>query len=106
FENAADFTFFFVGNIDFEKHGQLIHTYLSNLPTNVNRESYKNLDIKMVSGKQQLDVKKGEAPRSNVDITFHGDFSFEGNNEYMFQSMLDVARIKLRESMREDLGGV
>lgn len=106
FANAADFTFFFVGNIDFEKHGNLIHTYLANLPTNANTENYKDLGIKFISGKQQMDIKKGEAPRSNVDITYHGDFKFEGDNEYMFQSMLDVARIKLRESMREDLGGV
>lgn len=106
FSNAADFTFFFVGNIDFEKHGNLIHTYLSNLPVDGKTENYKDLGIKLISGKQRLDIKKGEAPRSNVDITFHGDFKFEGDNEYMFQSMLDVARIKLRETMREDLGGV
>ena len=106
FSNAADFTFFFVGNIDFEKHGNLIHTYLSNLPSNATREDYKDLNIKYISGKQNMNIKKGEAPRSNVDITYHGDFSFEGDNEFMFQSMLEVARIKLRETMREDLGGV
>ena len=48
----------------------------------------------------------GEAPKALVDITFHGDFDWTPENRYHFKSMIDILRIKMRESMREDKGGV
>jgi zinc protease len=37
---------------------------------------------------------------------FHGGFEWNDWNNYVFQSMIDLMRIKLREAMREDKGGV
>jgi zinc protease len=49
---------------------------------------------------------KGEAPRSNVQIIYHGDFEWNDDNVFVFRRTVDYLRVKLRESLREDLGGV
>jgi len=39
-------------------------------------------------------------------MMYHGDFEYTPQNKYDFESMIQVLRIKMRESMREELGGV
>ena len=50
---------------------------------------------------------RGQAPKALVDLVFHGPFDYsESQKRYDFYSMIDLLRIKLREAMREDMGGV
>lgn len=37
---------------------------------------------------------------------YHGDYEYNKDNNYLMQSMIAYLRIKLRETMREDMGGV
>lgn len=41
-----------------------------------------------------------------MDITYHGAFDWDDQNRYQLTSMIDLLRIKLREALREDKGGV
>ena len=106
FADASDFTFFFVGNFDMDQMKKLSETYLANLPTTGRKETWKDLGVKPPVGKVEKRLVKGEAPKALVNMTFHGDFEWTGQNRYDFYSTLDVLRIKMRESMREDKGGV
>jgi len=106
FADAGDFTFFFVGNFDMDNMKKLANTYLANLPTTGRKETWKDIGIKKPQGKVEKKLVKGEAPKALVNMTFHGDFEWTGQNRYDFYSMLAVLRIKMRESMREDKGGV
>jgi zinc protease len=49
---------------------------------------------------------RGEAPKSLVQMIYHGDDHFNADTSYLLQSLLDLARIKLREELREEEGGV
>lgn len=107
FADAADFTFIFVGNFDVQKMKGLAAKYLGNLPSTHRKETWKDVKADMVGGKVQKAIEKGEAPKSEVNITYHGDFNWDdAQARYDFNAMTDVLRIKMRESMREDKGGV
>ena len=49
---------------------------------------------------------RGEAPKSLVQLVYHGDDVYNAENNYIMESLIALARIKLREELREDQGGV
>jgi zinc protease len=106
FANASDFTFFLIGNVDPIKHQDLITRYLGRLPVTDKREALIDPDIRIREGRHELIFNKGKAQKSLVEITLHGAFDFQKEDEHLFQSLLEIARIKLRESLREEMGGV
>jgi zinc protease len=106
FADASDFTFLFVGNFDIETIKPLLATYLGSLPALNRNENFKDVGADYFPSKITKSYTKGEAPKALVNIIYHGDFKWDPVNRYNFSSMIDVLRIKMRESMREDKGGV
>lgn len=106
FADASDFTFVFVGNFSIEKIKPLLLKYLGNLPQIGRKDKFQDLGIRLAPGVIDTLITRGTAPKSIVDITFHGDFEYTGKNRYEFNAMLAVLRIQLREQLREELGGV
>ncbi len=105
FADAGDFTFFFVGNFDLDRMRPLVRTYFGNLPTTDRTETWRNNGIDPPRGVIKKIVKKGIEQKSAVNIIFTGPFEFNRQNRYDIQSMAQVLRIRLREILREDLGG-
>ena len=107
FADASDFTFIFVGNLDMEEMKKLTATYLGNLPSNNRKETWKNVGVNFPKGVIIKELKRGKAPKSLIEIDFHGDFDYgDDQGRYNFYSLMDLLRIKMRESMREEKGGV
>jgi zinc protease len=105
FAEAGDFMFFFVGNFDKTQLKSLVETYLSNLPTKNRQESWKDVTYDFPKGVITKIVRKGQEPKSQNSIIFTGDFEWNRENRYKANSLIEVLRIKLRERIREDLGG-
>jgi len=105
FADAGDFTFVVVGNFDLETLRPLVTTYLGGLPTSGRQETWRDLDIDPPTGVIEKKVFKGIEQKGRVQITFTGDFEWDRQNRYDFQSMVSTFRIKLREILREDSGG-
>ena len=106
FGDASDFIFTFVGNFDEAVLTDLAQKYLGNLPDMGRDETWQDVGIDAVDGGIKDRFEKGEAPKTNVHMYFHGDYEYESDNNYVMSSMLAYLRIKLREALREDLGGV
>ena len=106
FADASDFTFFFVGNFELTEMKNLLQTYIGNLPVVDREDHWKDIELEYAPGKIEKTFMKGQAPKTNVRLMWHGPFEWNSKNRYNFNSMIEVLRIKLRESMREDLGGV
>ncbi|NNF22579.1 MAG: insulinase family protein [Saprospiraceae bacterium] len=106
FADASDFAFTFVGNFDENTMKQLAQKYLGNLPGIDREETWKDIGLEYFPGQLRRSFKNGEAPKTQVELFFHGDFEYSPENAYKFNSMLDYLRIKLREELREDKGGV
>lgn len=106
FADASDFTFFFVGNFDLDKVKPMIEEYLGGLPSTGRKESWKDLKINPPTGIVSRQVMKGEEPKSQVRLMFTGPFEWNRPNRLDIQAMMNVVNIRLRESLREDKGGV
>lgn len=106
FEDADDFGFFFVGNFDIETIRPLIATYLGNLPTKKREENWKNLGIHPPENPVDKAVYQGTEPKSQVNLIFTGETTYDGKVDLQLNTASEILRIRLRETLREEEGGV
>jgi zinc protease len=106
FADASDFTFVFVGAFQPEKLRPLAETYLASLPSLKRKERGRHVGDDPKPGKVTVEVKKGLEPKSSVNIMFHGDARWSIEERAALRAAVDVLRIRLRELLREDKGGV
>ncbi len=106
FRNAADFTFFFVGNIDTETLKPLIEQYIGGLPYFDDREQWRNLDADPPAGVVEKLVEKGQEEKSLQYIAFHGDFDYSSENAIELNAVGRILSTRLLEVIREDKSSV
>jgi zinc protease len=105
FRNAGRFTYIIVGSFDIEKIKPYIQTYIGNLPSSGNKETWKDVGRSYPKGVIEKQVFKGIEPKSQVSINFTGPFKWTDQNVFNIVALTDVLEIKLREVLREDKGG-
>ena len=105
FADASDFTFIFVGNIDTLAIRPLVERYIGGLPATHRDELWRDLGLEYPRGVVRRDVHKGADPKSETRVIFTGPFEYTRHNVYVMSSLVDVLQIKLRERLREQLGG-
>lgn len=105
FADASDFTFVFVGSFEADSLRPLIQTYLGGLPSIGRDETWRDEGIRPPSGVIRKVVYRGIEPKSETQIAFTGPFEWTRDNRYALRSLTNVMRIRLREVLREDLGG-
>jgi len=108
FGDASDFTFVIVGTVDLARLKPLVETYLASLPTLKRKvkDSEKDLGIKRAAGVVKKEWKLGQEPKARVTLTFHGDEKWTRDLDRDLFIFGRVLSIKLRETLREDMGGV
>jgi zinc protease len=106
FANAGDFTFVFVGAFKPDDLRPLVQTYLASLPPLDRKEEGRHVGDDPKTGKLTVEVKKGIEAKSSVRLSFHGDAKWSMDERFALRGAVDVLRIRLREVMREDKGGV
>jgi len=105
FADTGDFTFFIVGSFDPEKIKPLIEKYIGGLPVTDREETWKDVSFNYPSGVIEKSVYRGKEPKSKSTIIFTGDFEWNRQNRHVTDTMIQILQIKLREVLREDLGG-
>jgi len=105
FADASDFTFAFVGSFQADSLRPLIRTYLGGLPSIGRDETWRDEGIRPPTGVIHKVVYRGIEPKSQTQIAFTGPFEWTRDNRYALRSLANVMRIRLREVLREDLGG-
>jgi zinc protease len=105
FANASDFTFVFVGNIDTTTLKPLIEQYIGGLPSSETHQTWRDVGIDFARGAIHRAVHRGAEPKSNTDIIYSGPLAFSRHSVYELQALEDVLEIRLRQRLREKLGG-
>jgi len=105
FSDASDFTFVFVGSFDLATMKPLVERYLGALPATHRKETWKDIGMIRPKGVIEKRVEKGIEPKSRARISFGGPFEFNQDRRVAIRALADVLQIRLRESLREDLGG-
>ena len=105
FADASDFTFVFVGAIDMDTMRPLVERYLGALPVVERVDGPVDLDIDPPDGRIEKTVNGGIEPVSQTRIAFTGPFGYTAPNRLGMRAMAQALELRLRERMREDLGG-
>lgn len=105
FADASDFTFVFVGTVNPDTLKPLVEKYLASLPSTGRKETWRDMGITRVKGVVEKVVEKGIEPKSQTSITFHGPFVYDQEQRIVIRAMTEVLQTRLRESLREELGG-
>ncbi len=105
FGDAGDFTFVFVGNLDFEKIKPLVCRYLASLPTRHRVETWKDWRIPPPEGVVKRTVEKGVEPKSLAAVVFSGPFRYNLEDRNALSAASQVLETRLRKLLREKLSG-
>jgi len=106
FANAANFTFFFVGAFKVDEVTPLLTKYLGGLPSKGTPDSQSGA-LKMQFPREVVreTVTKGREPRSQTVISFFADASADEFESHRLRAATTVLEAKLRDILREELGG-
>lgn len=107
FGDASDFVFLFVGNIPEARLLELGQTYLGNLPVSDRENAWKDVGAPLHAGSLDTTFLGGQTPRAQVHIDWHAAFPYQDRQQrYAFASLVELLRLRLREVLREEAGGV
>ena len=105
FADASDFTFVIVGDFDVDSIRPLVQRYLASLPSIGREEEGRDVGIRPPTGVVRRVVRAGTEPQSQTYISFTGPFEYSETESHVLASMGEVLQNRLRERLREALGG-
>ena len=95
-----------VGNFDVKAVESLLETYLGGLPSRRRVETWRDVTPEFPEGITSLSYARNSEEQSRVNIFMKGGFKWDLKERLYLSMMTEILNIKLRESMREDQGGV
>ena len=105
FEDLGDATFVFVGAFDWESLRSLTATYLASLPTGGRVEQWRDVGVDPPTGLEDHVVRSGIEPRSRTVVVFAGEAMLSRQEALTLTAAAEMLTIRLRERLREELGG-
>ena len=106
FANAADFTYFFVGAFTEAEITPLLEKWVASLPSTGKKTSAaRDMGVKFPAAVVKEEVKKGREPASQTVLSFFADPGFDEMEMHRARAAAAVLNIRLREILREELGG-
>ena len=105
FSDASGFTFVFVGNFRPDSLKPLVAKWLGALPSTGKKETWRDTGVRPPTGVVQRVVRKGTEPKARTALVFTGPFEYTRQNRYYLSALAELLNIKLREALRENLGG-
>lgn len=105
-KNAADFKFFFVGNIKPVEFKPLVEKYIGGIPSQPATEKWRDLGIRKPKGVIEKVVNAGQEEKSIQYIMFHGDFDYNAQNQVQLDAVGKILSTRLLEVIREDKSSV
>lgn len=106
FSNPADYVFLFVGNFNPDSIKPLVLKYIGSIPSSRNLEKWKDVGLRRITGKFEKSVYQGLEYKSFVFLAINGPFNWNFKERFLFRAMMNVAQIRMRETLREDKSGV
>jgi len=94
-----------VGALDLDTVRPLVERYLASLPALDRQDGWVDLDIDPPTDVVEKTVHRGIEPKSQTHMAFTGPFDYTPANRLAIRSLASVLETRLRERLREDLGG-
>lgn len=106
FANAADFTFFIVGNIDADELKPLVEKYIGSIPASDAREKWVDNMVRAPKGivKKVIPIRM-ETPKSLVVTSFNKNMPYNLHDMYCNNVLRGILETRYTENIREKEGG-
>ena len=109
--NAADFTFYFVGNIDPERLRPLVETYIASIPGDAatacrSIPAYNPAIFARPGSADNTFTTTMATPQTLTAITEYGDMEFTTKNSQLASIAGQILTNRLIKTVREDMGAV
>jgi zinc protease len=105
FAGAGGFTYVLVGAFQPDSVRPLVEQYLASLPAPADRDSARDDGQRPPTGVVTRTVRKGVEPRASTQLLFTGPMAYSREERLALGALGDVLDIRLRERIREALGG-
>lgn len=105
FADGGDFHFVFVGAFQVDEMRPLVEQWIAALPDVEGEESWRDLGIDPPTGRIERTVRKGVEPQSQTALVVTGPFEYTTENRVRIRALGEILQIRLREMLREELGG-
>ena len=105
FNNAGDFTFVFVGNIDESKHIPLIEKYIGGISSTGKKDAIKNVSTPLAKGLVDKALYMGLADKTKMKFKTELPYEWSVKNNLLINILNNIIDIKMTENVREKMGG-
>jgi zinc protease len=105
FSDFSDFTFYLVGAFEPNSIRSFVETYWASLPSSGRMETPRDDGKRTPMGVIKKEVYKGVEEQSQIALIFSGESDWSMAERRRLALLKDVVEKRLREVLREDLGG-
>lgn len=106
FANAADFDFYFVGDLNADSVAPLLEKYLGALPVSKKTEKDKVIDRRLTKGERTcIFEKEQDTPNATVNFIYHAPLKDNMRNDILVDMLEQAMSMLYTETVREDEGG-
>jgi zinc protease len=105
FDDLGDMTWVFVGSLDLDVLRDHVETYVASIRSDDDPDSWRDPGIDMPEGPLHRVIRAGVDDKARTTLVMHGDLEWTRRNRFALNTLGDVLGIRLRELIREELGG-
>ena len=106
FNDAGDFTFFIVGNLDEATVKSNVEKYLGSLTDTNRSENWKDRGVRTPDGKTVKEIPVAlTTPKANVNVIYANEIPFSQKNRLAMEVLEGILDLRYTETIREDEGG-
>ncbi|MDO6853350.1 insulinase family protein [Cellulophaga lytica] len=106
FKNAADFTFFVVGDVKKDALKPLLAKYIASISANTTKENYKVAPKVWTSNAIDKDIfLKMEDEKGSVRVGYKNEMKYSLKNAILASALGDILQLRVTETVREAEGG-
>ncbi|MBI4649530.1 MAG: insulinase family protein [Bacteroidia bacterium] len=106
FQDASDFIFLFVGNIQRDIAKPLIEKYIGGIPSSNRNELWKDWGQRFPKGVIKKEItRKMEVKKASNMIIYTGEFEYNLKNRLLLSAINDILSVRYVETIREEQSG-
>jgi len=105
FADAGSFTFVMAGSFDLAEMRPLVERYLASLPSTSRHQTWKDSGIRPPTGVVTRVIERGVEPKTRTVLLFTGPVEPDRRHAVSIVALAEVLQTRLREALREELGG-
>lgn len=105
-QDASDFTFFIVGNMDAEQVRPLVEKYIGSMKSTYRKESWKDNGVRCPQGTiRKVIPLEGEVAKATVIEVYSKEMEYGVRDNFYFGVLQSILNLRCTQRLREEAGG-